>query len=183
MLVKTKNIRDAIADDMDFDSNHPRHATHVQRLARSQSQVATVTFTGQLTEFQTAEDAVPGGHPKTTAIINDISEILLGLFVPWDQLVNLFRRYATQRDTCLQVWMAVEPTLPFHIQAFARNIELLRKSKEDCQADAKLWKSANGAGDSFHHGVDGFEPHLLGLIAMRPKNPFTCEMRLSIQKH
>ncbi|OKO94694.1 ATP-dependent DNA helicase pfh1 [Penicillium subrubescens] len=162
MLVKTKNIRDAIADDADFDPSHPRYTTHVQRLARSPSQVATVTFSGQLTEFQAAEDAVLGGHPKTTAIINDMSEILLGLFVPWTHLVNLFRRYATQRDTCIQVWTAVEPTLPFHIRAFARNIELLRKSKEDCQADAKLWKSANGAADSFHHDVDELEPATFG---------------------
>ncbi|KAI3286470.1 hypothetical protein DTO002I6_8141 [Penicillium roqueforti] len=162
MLVKTKNIRGAIADDADFDSNHPRYTTHVQRLARSPSQVATVTFNGQLTEFQAAEDAVPGGHPKTTAIINDMFEILLGLFVPWAHLVNLFRRYATQRDTWIQVWTAVEPTLPFHIRAFARNIELLRKSKEDCQVDAKLWKSANGAADSFHHDVDELEPATFG---------------------
>ena len=82
MLVKTKNTRDAIADDMDFDPDHPRYATHVQRVARTSSQVATVTFNGQLTEFQAAEDAVPGGHPKTTAVKNDISKILLGLFVP-----------------------------------------------------------------------------------------------------
>jgi hypothetical protein len=158
MLVKTKNTRDAIADDMDFDPDHPRYATHIQRLARTSSQVATVTFNGQLTEFQAAEDAVPGGHPKTTAVKNDISEILLGLFVPWHHLTNLFRRYATKRDACIQVWAAVEPTLAFHNRGFARNIELLRKSKEDCQADAKMWKSANGAAESFRHDVDDFEP-------------------------
>ncbi|OKP09974.1 hypothetical protein PENSUB_4620, partial [Penicillium subrubescens] len=158
MLVKTKNTRDAIADDMDFDPDHPRYATHVQRLARTSSQVATVTFNGQLTEFQAAEDAVLGGHPKTTAVKNDISEILLGLFVPWHHLTNLFRRYATKRDACIQVWAAVEPTLAFHNRGFARNIELLRKSKEDCQADAKMWNSANGAAESFRHDVDDFEP-------------------------
>jgi hypothetical protein len=46
--------------------------------------VAIATFNGQLTEFQASEDAVPGGYPKTTAIMNDVAEILLGLFVPWD---------------------------------------------------------------------------------------------------
>lgn len=158
MLVKTRQARDAVADDKGFDPNHPRYATHVQRLARTASQVATVTFNGQLTEFQVAEDAVPGGHPRTTAIMNDVAEILLGLFVPWDQLSNLFRRYATQRDACVQVWAAVEPTLACHNRGFARNIELLRKSKEDCQADAKMWKSANGPADSLQHDVDGFDP-------------------------
>ncbi|KAF5855656.1 hypothetical protein ETB97_008829 [Aspergillus alliaceus] len=107
MLVKTKNIRDVIADDMDFDLNYPRYATHVQRQARTTSQVATVIFNGQLTVFQTAEDAVPGGHPKTTAVKNDMAEVLLGLFVPWHRLTNLFRRHATKRDTCIQVWAAV----------------------------------------------------------------------------
>lgn len=89
MLVKTKHVRDAVADDLDFDLDHPRYAMHVQRLARIPSQVVTVTFNGQLTEFQAAEDAVPGGRPKTTAIMNDVAEILLGLFIPWDQLINL----------------------------------------------------------------------------------------------
>jgi hypothetical protein len=158
MLVKTKNTRDAIADDIDFDPNHPRYTTHVQRLARTLSQVATVNFNGQLTEFQAAEDAIPGGHPRTVAVKNDMAEILLGLFVPWHHLTDLFRRYATKRDACLQVWAAVEPTLVFHNRGFARNIELLRKSKEDCQADAKMWKSANGAAESFRHDVDDFEP-------------------------
>ncbi|OKO97720.1 ATP-dependent DNA helicase PIF1 [Penicillium subrubescens] len=150
MLVKTKHVRDTITDDVDFDPDHPRYATHVQRLARTPTQLATVTFSGQLTEFQVAEDAVPGGHPKTTAIMNDVAEILLGLFVPWHQLIDLFRRYATTTDAYVPVWAAVEPTLAFHNRAFAINIELLRKSKEDCQADAKMWKSANSAADSFH---------------------------------
>ena len=113
MLVKTKDIRYAIADDMDFDPNRPRYATHVQRPARTPPQVVTVAFNGQLTEFQAAEDAVPDGHPKTTAVINDVAEILLGLFVPWDHLANLFRRCATKRDACVQVWAAVDQ--PSHI--------------------------------------------------------------------
>ncbi|KAF9884384.1 hypothetical protein FE257_001840 [Aspergillus nanangensis] len=162
MLVKTKDVRDAIADDVEFDPHHPRYATHVQRLAYTLSQVATVTFNGQLTEFQAAEDAIPGGHPKTTAIMNDVAEILLGLFVPWDQLISLVRPHPTRTDTCAQIWAAVEPTLPFYNRAFARNIELLRSLKEDCQADAKMWKSANGVADSFAFGAEEFEPANFG---------------------
>ena len=159
MLVKTKNIRDSTADDVEFDPNHPRYATHVQRLARTPSQVATVTLNGQLTEFQAAEDAVPGGHPKTEAIMNDLAEILLALFVPWNDLLSLFRRYATQQNACAQVWAIIEPTLAAHNRHFARNIELLRKSKEDCHVDAKLRESANrAADDSFDRDVDELEP-------------------------
>lgn len=161
MLIKIKHVRDAIADDVDFDPNHPRYATHVQCLPRTLSQVATVTFSGHLTEFQAAEDAAPGGHPKTTAIMNDVAEILLGLFIPWGQLIELFRPHPTKTDAFVQIWAAVEPTLAFHNRAFARNIELLRKSKEDCQADAKMWKSANGAADSFHDAEE-YEPACSG---------------------
>jgi hypothetical protein len=93
MLVHTKNIWDAILADIDFDEHHPRYNTHVQQQARTQLQVATVTFSGQLTEFQPAEDAVLGGHPKTEAILNDVAEILLGLFVPWNRLLPLFVEY------------------------------------------------------------------------------------------
>lgn len=76
---------------------------------------------GQLTELQGAEGAVLRSYPKTTGIINDMTEILLALFVPRTHLINPFRRYATQRDTCVQVWTAVEPTLPFHIRAFKKH--------------------------------------------------------------
>lgn len=53
----------------------------------------------------------------------------------------------------------VEPTLAPHNQDFASNIELLRKSKEDCTADVKLRESANRAAhDSFDRDVDELEP-------------------------
>jgi hypothetical protein len=33
------------------------------------------------------------------------------------------------------IWAQVEPTLPQHVQEFARNVELLRKSKHDVEVD------------------------------------------------
>lgn len=45
------------------------------------------------------------------------------------------------------IWTVVEPTLAAHIRDFARNIKLLRKSKEDCRADAKLRERSNQAVD------------------------------------
>jgi hypothetical protein len=142
MLVRTKSQQDAVADDVDFDPGHSRHGTHMQRIAHTQSQIATVTFTGQLTEFQTAEDCIQGGHPATAAIQNNIAEILMSLFVPWAILLPLFQQHATafiaKCDVCALVWDTVQPTLALHLQNFANNTELLRKSKEDCQADAEL---------------------------------------------
>lgn len=142
MLVRIKSVRDATTDDVDFDVSHPQSNTHVQRLAHTSSQVSTVTFNGQLTEFQVSEDAVPGGHPKTAANMNDLAEMLLGLFVPWGQLPALFQEHANavpiQRDACSRIWEIIEPALTPHFRRFAANIELLRKSREDSLADAKL---------------------------------------------
>jgi hypothetical protein len=104
--------------------------------------MATVTLQGEITEFQSSEDAVPGGHPLTTAIQNDLAEVLLGLFIPWQKLPSLFHRAqpaASSMPNFIQtVWTTVEPTLPPYIRTFARNINLLRKSKDDCQADVSL---------------------------------------------
>lgn len=160
MLVRTKNVRDAVLDDVDFDVGHPRHLSHVQRLARSKSQVATISFSGQLTEFQPAEDAISGGHPMTEAIINDLAEILLGLFTPCQDLAPLLRRSKEQGGNYSQLWATVEPTLSPHNRDFARNIDLLRKSKADCQADAKLRESVavSAAYDSYDHDIGEVQP-------------------------
>lgn len=146
MLVRTRKLQDATAQDISFDSSHPRYLTHMQHLALSPSQTATVTLQGQLSQFQTAEDSLRGGHPATNAILNDMAEILLGLFVPWEQLAELVQpsllTAENERRTYHSVWSTVEPTLSPYIRTFANNIELLRKSKEDCQADAMLQKQS-----------------------------------------
>jgi len=104
MLVQTKKKDDARASDLEFEREHPKSGTLVQRLACSQSQVMTVHFNGQLSEFQSEEESIQGGHPTTNAIQNDLAEVLLGFFMPWDQLSSLFQRHATnynpKRDAC-----------------------------------------------------------------------------------
>jgi hypothetical protein len=120
--------------------------------------VAIVTFSGQLTEFQPAEDAVLGGHPKTEAILNDMAEILLRLFVPWSRLLRLFVQYGGQRQAYSQIWASIEQTLTPYNRNFASNIELLWKSKEDYQADAKLRQSTNrSSNDYYDRYVDELE--------------------------
>ena len=164
MMVQTRNNRSARPDDIDFDSSHPRCDNFIQHLAHNPSDLTTVTFNGQLTEYQTEEDSVAGGHPKTDAIMNDLAEILLGLFVPWERLPLLFLQPATQLNPYSRLWTAVEPTLPPHIRDFARNIELLRKSKEDCKLDAVLREAAaQMADDSFDRDVDELDVQDLDL--------------------
>jgi hypothetical protein len=138
MLVQTRRKQSATPDDPEFDHSHPKASSLVQRIASSKSQVATVIFNGQLTQFQTAEDTIPGGHPTTDAIVEDLAEIFIGLFVPWERLAGLFRQHARQTNIYSYVWTLLKPNLDPHNQQFAANIELLRKSKEDCQVDARL---------------------------------------------
>jgi hypothetical protein len=161
MLVQTKNLRDAIIADVEYDPKHPKHGLCVQRLAHKKSLVMIVTFAGQLSEYQTEEESLRRGHPKTTAIVNDLAEILLGLFVPWNQLPPLFQQYAAEyemkRDASAKVWNIVEPTLSPHNRNFARNIELLRKSREDGRIDAALRTSANQHDDSLDYDIGNVE--------------------------
>ena len=141
MLVRTKRSQDATTEDLPFDDMHPRHRTHVQRLAHCPSQIATVTLQGELTEFQSAEDSIPGGNPLIAAIRNDLAEIFLGLVIPWQNLPLLFSQTppgVAANHHLHHIWVSVEPTLPAYLRTFAENIELLRKSKSDCQVDASL---------------------------------------------
>src|SRR5579871_781134 len=142
MLVQVKSKKDASVSDVEFEEKHAKSTTYIQRLVSKESQMMTVHFNGQLSEFQTEEDSVSGGHPVTSAIKNDFAEVLLGLFVPWDELPVLFQKHASaydiKRDACSMIWEIVEPTLPPHIRNFAHNIELLRKSKEDVKLDTTL---------------------------------------------
>jgi hypothetical protein len=68
-----------------------------------------------------------------------------------------FQQHATayniKRDACAHIWSIVEPTLSPHIRDFARNIELLRKSKEDCRIDAALREKTNSQ-DFFDQDVN-----------------------------
>src|SRR6266404_366076 len=88
------------------------------------------------------EDSVRGGHPQTDAMQNDLALGLLALLVPWERLPPMFAgtdctagRYIPH---CADVWESVRLSVPLHLQAVARNIELLRKCKADAQVDRTL---------------------------------------------
>ena len=131
MLVDRK---DATTADCLYDPMHPKYEKEVQWLAKTPGQVRTVAFHGFLSECQNEEESVRRGHPSTTAIRNDLAEVLLGCFVPWQKIAPLFERYCadyrTREDAYTRVWNIVEPSLPAHLQTYARNFKLLQKSKE-----------------------------------------------------
>jgi len=74
-------------------------AIYIQQLAYKHSQIITVHFNGQLSQFQSKEESIQGGHLTTNAIKNDLAEVLLGLFLPWDQLLSLFQQYTSKYKT------------------------------------------------------------------------------------
>ena len=105
-----------------------------------------MAVTSPISENQPLEDSVRGGHPQTDSMQNDLALGLLALLVPWESLPPLFAgidciagRYV---DRCAEVWELVRLSLPPHLQAVARNIELLRKCKADAQVDATLRREA-----------------------------------------
>ena len=101
-LVQTRRVRDAIQSDIEFDQMHPKSGVYVQCLAARKSQLLTITYNGQLSQFQ-AEDSIRGGHAETAAIRNDASEVLLGLFILWNQLPLLFQQHTTWYSSVMLV--------------------------------------------------------------------------------
>jgi hypothetical protein len=85
------------------------------------------------------QDAITGEYQNTGPIWNDHCQVLLGLFIPWDQLPEMFEEhgtdYANPTDACSHIWTIVEELQPSYIQRLASNVSLLRKSKEDADAD------------------------------------------------
>ena len=158
MLVQLRSKRRNRSNHFEFAPCHPKSTTCIQHVARSRSEISTVIFNGQLTQHQMAEDGVRGGHPMTEAIANDLAEILLGLFLPWERLHDRLLCEPHQENIFSSVWLSVEPTLAPHLRGYAANIDLLRKSKEDCQIDARLRQSTNNHAEIFDHHVDHIDP-------------------------
>jgi PIF1-like helicase len=151
MLVQRIQIRNSLPSHIPFHRSHPRHSQQVQRLATRREQVKTVTFQRSLSLFQSEEDKVRKGHPTTEAMQNDFAELFLGFFVPWEQLPSLFLRYnEPKRDASFAVWKSIEPSLPEHIRDFARNMDLLHKSREDVKVDAALRSSEMADSESLN---------------------------------
>jgi hypothetical protein len=69
---------------------------------------------------------------------------MLGLFVPWEQLQDLFERFGSDvekfpepRDACAFIWSKIQPELPLYLQRLAENFPYLRRNKEDADKDRK----------------------------------------------
>ena len=150
-IIRKRTSKHRTGSDIDFDVNHPEHGGKTQVICGPGSVPRTVTLVGPLSKYQYDEDRIRGGHPETLAMQNDLAGNLLGLFVPWETLPSLFRDVMgicgdecdsncdrsshTGLQVCSIVWTQIKDTLPKHVQEFARNVEILRKSKEDTNVD------------------------------------------------
>jgi hypothetical protein len=146
-LVTIKPRSSAASQDIEFATAHPNYSTHVQHYSeRASVHRYMVTLIGSLSENQSLEDSVRGGHPQTSAIQNDLAEIFLALLLPWERLPSLFATFQlssdSYKDHCHSIWSNVKSSLPLHLQDVAKNIELLRKSKEDARVDTILRNNA-----------------------------------------
>lgn len=111
------------------------------------------------------------------AMQNDLAGILLALFVPWETLPSLFddvmnicgdeciagcdQSCHTGLQVCAIAWSKIRSTLPEHVQDLARNVEILRKSKDDVDVDmAERQVAASAMQDTFDPGLDDTEESL-----------------------
>jgi hypothetical protein len=146
-LVTVKPLASSTTSDVSFLPEHPDYERLFQNYSgRKAANTFTVALIGSLSENQSLEDSVRGGHPETESMQNDLALILLALLVPWDQLPPLFAMFdcsnQAYKSHCAAIWNEIKLTLPLHIQVVAQNIELLQKSKADAQVDAALRKDA-----------------------------------------
>jgi Helitron helicase-like domain at N-terminus/PIF1-like helicase len=150
-LVRKRPAEDLTESDLHFDSKHPEHGLMTQIICGKDSKRITVALVGQLSPYQDAEDGMPGGHLETQAMRNDLAGVLLPLFVPWENLPALFHDVMdicddgcsagcdgtthTGFQASAAAWSRVKDFLPEHVRNYARNVELLRKIKEDAKVD------------------------------------------------
>jgi len=123
-LVTIKPRSSATSRDIDFATGHPNHDSHVQHYSEKASvHRYMVALIGPLSENQSLEDSVRGGHPETTAIQNDLAEIFLALLLPWEQLPTLFATFHcssdSYKDLCSNIWTNIKSSLPSHLQDVA----------------------------------------------------------------
>src|SRR6202046_1238860 len=160
-VIRKRAAEHRTGGDLDFDEQHPEHDKMTQAICGPESPPRTVTLLGTLSKYQQDEDSIRGGHPETLAMRNDLAGILLALFVPWETLPSLFddvmsicgdecntgcdQSCHNGLQACSIVWSRIVNTLPEHVRDLARNVEILRKSKDDVDVDMAERKAAASA--------------------------------------
>jgi hypothetical protein len=120
-----------------FDPSHPLHSTHIQVSVASLKSLKTPSLCGSFTSMSEKDTDILDTTLKTQ---DDIHEVLLGLFYPWNGLQVLrghleSLRAAPYKNTWL--WNFVVSFLPPYLVQLSENVVLLRRSKEAADQDRK----------------------------------------------
>ena len=121
-----------------FDPSHPLHMTHIQVSVSSLKSLKTPSLCGSFTSMSEKDTDV---LDTTLRSQDEIHEVLLGLFYPWNRLQDLQSdhleslRAAPYKNTWL--WNFVLSSLPPYLVQLSENVVLLRRSKEAADQDRK----------------------------------------------
>lgn len=121
-----------------FDPAHPLHTTHIQVSVGSVKTLRTPSLCGSFTSMSERDNDVLDTTLRTQ---DEIHEVLLGLFYPWNKLRELpsghleSLRASVYRNTWL--WNLLLPALPLYLAQLSENVMLLRRSKEAADQDRK----------------------------------------------
>lgn len=78
---------------------------------------------------------------------DDITMVLLVLFVPWERLPPYFKEAEATESTipllCWNIWCQCRPTLDAHVQYYATNLLQMRKSGVEARAAAEARNELN----------------------------------------
>jgi hypothetical protein len=137
--VQTVKLEHMRSSDVRFDKEYANYNTLCQRVATQRRDLITPSIYGKISELENQQDAVTGDYQNEGPILNDHCQVLLGLYIPWNQLLGLFDDFSgdfdNPSDACSFIWDRIKDLQPPYIQRLAFNISLLRKSKEDAEAD------------------------------------------------
>jgi PIF1-like helicase/Helitron helicase-like domain at N-terminus len=178
-IIKKEKSDPTTRKGLRFHKDHPEYGKMTQIICNPESDPRTVALLGPLSQYQQDEDRIRGGHPETLAMQNDLAGILLALFVPWEILPSLFHDVKdicgdecdancdklshTGLQVCSIVWAKIKNSLPKHVQEFARNVELLRKTKDDVDIDMIERKAAASAmQNAFNPDLDDADEMVAG---------------------
>jgi hypothetical protein len=73
-----------------FETTHPLHSTHIQVSVRSVKTLKVPSLCGSFTSMSERDNGILDATMTTQ---DEVHEVLLGLFYPWDKLRRDFRRH------------------------------------------------------------------------------------------
>ena len=114
-----------------FDPTHPLHTTHVQVSVSSLKSLKTPSLCGSFTSMSEQDNDILDTTLRTQ---DEIHEVLLGLFYPWNSLHGLQSTHiaSVRAAVCKNTWLwnLLVSSLPPYLVQLSENVMLLRWSKE-----------------------------------------------------